>query len=101
MVILGGVLILGAAAWMLALYLNGPKAGPKEAQEATISVEGLPRVSLADARAAFDTGAAVFVDVRDAQAYAQAHIPGALSIPLAELPQRVGELNPSAWIITY
>jgi rhodanese-related sulfurtransferase len=63
--------------------------------------DSVPRVSLADAKAAYETGGAVFVDVRDAESYAQSHIPGALSIPLSELPNRIGELNPSDWIITY
>jgi len=59
------------------------------------------RVSLADAKTAFDTKTAVFVDVRDVDSYADSHIPGALSIPLAELNERLDELNRSDWIITY
>jgi 3-mercaptopyruvate sulfurtransferase SseA len=59
------------------------------------------RVSLADAKTAFDTKTAIFVDVRDADSYADSHIPRALSIPLAELNERLDELNRSDWIITY
>lgn len=62
---------------------------------------GIPRVSLADARTAFDTKTAVFMDVRDSDSYAASHIPGALSLPLAELDQRLNELSGSDWIITY
>jgi 3-mercaptopyruvate sulfurtransferase SseA len=61
----------------------------------------ISRASLADSKAALDSGKAVFVDVRDASAYAEAHIPGALSIPLAELETRLNELDPNQWIITY
>ncbi|MCL4561264.1 MAG: rhodanese-like domain-containing protein [Chloroflexi bacterium] len=61
----------------------------------------IPRVSLTDAKQAYDQHTAVFVDVRDAQSYASAHIPGALSIPLSELTNRLSELNKSDWIIPY
>jgi 3-mercaptopyruvate sulfurtransferase SseA len=61
----------------------------------------ISRASLADSKAALDSRKAVFVDVRDVSAYAEAHIPGALSIPLAELETRLNELDPNQWIITY
>jgi len=61
----------------------------------------IARVSLADSKAALDGGKAIFIDVRDPSAYAEVHIPGALSIPLAELEERLEELDPSQWIITY
>ena len=37
-------------------------------------------------------GGAVLLDVRPREEYAQAHIPGALSIPIGELEERLGEL---------
>jgi len=61
----------------------------------------IERVSLVVAKTAFDDGTAVFVDVRSSSAYADAHIPGALSIPNAELEARLNELDPDQWIITY
>lgn len=61
----------------------------------------IPRASLAEAKAAYDSGAAVFVDVRDGDSYTAGHIPGALSMPLTELENRLGELNRSDWVITY
>jgi hypothetical protein len=63
----------------------------------------VPRISVEQAKTALDSGAAILVDVRSAQAYEQEHIPGAISIPLAEI-----ETNPTGlklekdqWIITY
>lgn len=63
----------------------------------------VPRVALEEARAALDSGAAVIVDVRSAEAYQASHVAGAVSIPLAEV-----EANPTGlaldreqWIITY
>jgi 3-mercaptopyruvate sulfurtransferase SseA len=59
------------------------------------------RITPEEAKAAFDSGAAVFLDVRSHTIYLQSHIPGALSIPLAELKPRIAELDPGQWIITY
>jgi hypothetical protein len=61
----------------------------------------VPRVTLEEAKAAFDSGSAVFVDTRFANDYATAHIPGALSIPAGEIESRLDELDPNQWIITY
>lgn len=41
------------------------------------------------------------LDVRDAQAYAQERIPGAVNIPLAELPRRCQELPRDKTIVCY
>jgi hypothetical protein len=59
------------------------------------------RVTLEEAKAAFDGKMAIFVDVRSADSFNTAHVPGAVNIPLAELEGRISELNPDNWIITY
>ncbi len=61
----------------------------------------IPRVSVADAHAAYTTGSAVFVDVRAATDYATSHVAGALSIPFDQLSNLISELNSNDWIITY
>jgi rhodanese-related sulfurtransferase/DNA-binding transcriptional ArsR family regulator len=43
----------------------------------------------------------VVVDVRSAAAYAEGHVPGAVSVPLQELLDRLGELPGDAEIIAY
>ncbi len=58
----------------------------------SIDLEGAPRISLEEAKALYDQGRAVFVDVRAPDRYEQAHIPGALSIPLRDLARRLGEV---------
>ena len=65
------------------------------------SVEQVMRVSLPDAKAAFDAGTAVFVDVRDSSSFEEAHIPGALLTPLSDLTDQLDKLDPASWIITY
>lgn len=99
----GGLLLLAAAA--LLLMQNNPGAPQFTAQPTTPSIlvpgTDIPRISLADAKAAFDAGEAVFLDVRVADAYASSRIQGALNIPEGELRARLTELNPSDWIIPY
>lgn len=46
-------------------------------------------------------GQAVVLDVRPAMEYAAGHIPGALSIPLDELAERIQELPPDLEIVAY
>jgi len=41
------------------------------------------------------------LDVREPGEYKTAHIPGAKLIPLSELPDRMGELEPKKPLITY
>ncbi|MFQ6058841.1 MAG: rhodanese-like domain-containing protein [Anaerolineae bacterium] len=76
-------------------------ATPTTPSAASIPYPEVPRILVAEAKAKFDAGTAVVVDVRTAEEYAQAHISGALSIPLGELDQRYGELPRDKEIITY
>jgi rhodanese-related sulfurtransferase len=46
-------------------------------------------------------GGALIIDVRPAAEFAAGHLPGALSIPLEELPQRIGEIPPGRPVIAY
>jgi rhodanese-related sulfurtransferase len=42
----------------------------------------------------WDEGGLTVVDVREPSEYVEGHVPGALLIPLGQLPQRVGEVPP-------
>jgi 3-mercaptopyruvate sulfurtransferase SseA len=97
-VLMGGgiLLLLVGLAWLLLNQQAAPIVTPIPA-----SVEQVERVSLDDAKAAFDSGAAVFLDVRASSSYEASHIPGAVSIPLNDLPTHMGELAPDSWIIPY
>jgi rhodanese-related sulfurtransferase len=63
----------------------------------------VPRVSIEEARAAFESGMAVIVDVRSPSAFEASHIAGAISIPLGEIERNPTELaiGENQWIITY
>lgn len=54
-----------------------------------------------EAREALDAGVATFIDVRSVRSFETSHIPGALSIPLLELANRVQEIDSEQTIITY
>ncbi len=104
-----GVVLLGVVLLVIAGVVlitqgqnrNNQPVATVAVQTNDIPYPEVPRVSLADAKAAFDAGNAVFVDVRSASDYASEHISGALSIPESEMPTRLTELNPQDWIITY
>lgn len=100
----GALLVLAGV--FLALQQNRP---PEVAatqptavsQAAEVPFPDVPRVSLADAKARIDAGQAVVVDTRPRSDFEAEHIPGALSIPLAEFEARLSELPKNAEIITY
>jgi rhodanese-related sulfurtransferase len=70
----------------------------------SLHVEGL-RVTLADAKQAFDRKEATFIDARSARDYVAGHIPGALNLPVSEFESRSREalkrLPRDIRIITY
>lgn len=68
-----------------------PDSSPQAADTASVS-----RIAVADARALVDTGRAVFVDVRSRHLYDNAHIPGAVSVPLAQIQAASGNLSATA-----
>jgi hypothetical protein len=99
-ILTGSILTLAALLWGV-FSQNSRQATVIPPTQSIASESPVPRVSVQDAKAAYDQQAAVFVDVRDAQSFAASHIQGAINIPLNDLPARYQELNPEAWIITY
>ncbi|MCZ2126244.1 MAG: hypothetical protein LC099_00530 [Anaerolineales bacterium] len=97
---IGGGFLLLVAGFLLAMQNVSPVA-PNVASHEEETHPEIARVSLAEAKSAFDAKQARFVDVRSADSFAQKRIVGAINIPLAELEVRVGELDPNEWIITY
>lgn len=63
----------------------------------------VPRISLEEARAAMESGAAILIDVRSKEAYDASHVAGAISIPLWTIESDPNGLNVAKdqWIITY
>ena len=99
----GGLLIVASA--LLALKLNRPapvtSSVPDSHSEEGIPYPQVPRILPVEARARYDAGTAIFVDVRTQGEFETAHIPNAISLPLADLDARYRELPREAEIITY
>jgi rhodanese-related sulfurtransferase len=71
--------------------------------ELPLTEPDVPRVSVEEAKAAFDSGSAVLVDVRHPNDYESSHIAGAISIPLLQIERDLASLtlNKEQRIITY
>jgi 3-mercaptopyruvate sulfurtransferase SseA len=97
LLLIGFLLMAGA----IALWIFDPGGGsPTPSQDTNIPFPEIARTSLSDAKSAYEAGSAVFLDVRTAPEYAQRRIPGSVNIPLDELPDRLGELNPEDRFLT-
>jgi 3-mercaptopyruvate sulfurtransferase SseA len=100
LIVFGGLLVI-VAAFLIGRQKPGPviSTAPQE-------TEGLPnpevsRIPLETARARFDAGTVIIIDVRSQAEYETSHIPGAVSMPLAEVQIRFQELPPGSEILTY
>lgn len=61
----------------------------------------VPRISLADAKKAFDEGNVVFVDTRAEIQYREEHVKGSINIPAETFETRFAEVPKDKKIITY
>lgn len=106
-VLAGGVMLLVIGFLLLfnaerpAPPTDSAAALPDSHDEQGIPYPEVPRISLADAKARFEAGIAFIVDVRSQEDFAAAHIPDAISLPLADLEIRYHDLPQDAEIITY
>ena len=98
------LLLLFSIVIALVLFSCASVSPPLEGQpnnlQSTVPLE-ISRIGIEESKVAFNNSEAIFLDVRSESSYAASHIPGALSIPLAELQTRMEELDPNQWIITY
>ena len=63
--------------------------------------KNLPEATVAEAVAAKESGSHQIVDVREQEEWDAYRIPGSVFIPLGQLVQRAGELDPGKPIIAY
>lgn len=98
LIVIGGTLFLVAS---LVIVLGGGVLGEPTPTVHLLSNDQVQRVEVQEAKAAYDSGKAIFLDVRSSDAFAAGHIPGAINIPLGEIEARMSELDPDDWIITY
>jgi 3-mercaptopyruvate sulfurtransferase SseA len=105
-VVVGVVLIVASSFWFVQSSQTEPTPTIMPTlvvptQPLRIPEPDIPRVGLAEAKTAYDSHQAVFVDVRAEENFQSGHIPEALNIPLDQLSTRYTELNSDDWIITY
>ena len=81
--------------------LAGAPLSPSKTAATPVHGDGIKRVTKDELREALDKGTALVVDVRPAQSYQQAHIKGAIHIPLEQVGARFGELPRDKMIVTY
>ncbi len=98
---IGGVALLGAI--ILALILTRQASAPAATTDPirTQPNPEIPRIALADAQARLGQPGVVFVDTRSPQEFSESHIPGAVNMPLPDIPNRFSELPQNAEVITY
>lgn len=99
LLIIGGLVLLSFG--LVFLALNPPTTSAPQGTTLDIPFPQISRVSLSDAKLAYDKNTAIFIDVRDSGSYESGHIVNALNIPLAELEDRLAEIPRDRWIITY
>ena len=75
-----------------------PETKPAPPAQATTD-DGVPRITVAEAREALEKGKAIIVDVRSESSYRIGHVLGALWMP--DIAQRTKELPRDKMIITY
>ena len=101
--------ILLAALILLATAVTGcnsreikasAKTNAPAAQSAT-PTDDIKRISIPDARAAFDADRAVIIDVRGESAFKAGHIKGSTLIAYVDIAARAGELPKDKTIILY
>ncbi|HEV7644491.1 MAG TPA: rhodanese-like domain-containing protein [Pyrinomonadaceae bacterium] len=73
---------------------TSPTAPPHAEDEAQ-------RISLKDAKAAYDSGNALFIDTRPESAYKGEHIKDAINIPAGETDKHIAELPKNKQLIFY
>jgi hypothetical protein len=100
-----GGLLLGSCVILIAACTTPTQAPtPTPVPAPAVDINNLaasPRIALQEAKAHFDAGSAIFLDVRSKSSFDRLHIEGALHIALEELDDRFNEIPKDQLIITY
>ncbi|MFI7709336.1 ArsR/SmtB family transcription factor [Nonomuraea sp. NPDC049480] len=77
------------------------QAAVPAARDAYLGQDGAVEVTREELRERVQAGEVVVLDVRPVEEYLAGHIPGAVSIPVTELAERISELPADAEIVVY
>lgn len=69
--------------------------------EEKIPYPSAQRISLAEAKADFDAGTAVFIDTHSEAAFAHEHIAGAINVPTMKVDEKFDSIPKGKKIIAY
>ena len=96
------LIFLGAAlVIIIGLIIFLSFAANADQQQANILSEEEVRISLADAKTAFDAGDALIIDVRSESQFVESRIPGAILIPVNDIAGNEPAVNKDMLILTY
>ena len=106
LIVVAAVVLIGLLAVVFLLSQQQPPAPASAIAPAVPAQQDIPypavaRVLPGDAHGSANAGAAVIVDVRGREFFDQSHAAGAISMPLDEIPARIGELPKDRQILTY
>ena len=76
-------------------------AAATSAVVAPTPVDDAPRITLAEAKAAYDSGNALIIDTRNDSAYQMEHIKGSINIPTGTLDANIDKLSKTKKMIVY
>jgi rhodanese-related sulfurtransferase/DNA-binding MarR family transcriptional regulator len=77
------------------------QAAVPAARSAYLGRDGAPEITRDELRRRAEAGGLLLLDVRPLEEYLAGHIPGAVSIPVNELADRIGELPEDTDVIVY
>jgi ArsR family transcriptional regulator len=89
---------------VVVLFVLSAAAGRAQQPAGHSAPDAIPRLRLEQFRAQHTAGSVLVVDVRDEFVYRMGHIPGAMSVPLAQVDRRADEVRTRAGrkpVVTY
>lgn len=98
LLIAAGLLLLSFSIWQMVLR---PSLGRSGYRSPLAADNESANIQVKEARQAFDRSQAIFLDLRDSQAYERSHVSGAINIPQDEIGRRLEELDRNRWVILY
>jgi DNA-binding transcriptional ArsR family regulator len=96
-----GLSVTTASAHLQVLREAGLVTSRRADLSAALPLEGIRLMSRAELLAASRDGEVVVLDVRPADEFAAGHLSGAVSIPLSELADRLGEIPADTEVVAY
>ncbi len=107
--IIGALLVaalLGFAFWRMSRNTTAPVATTQTVPTPSTEPDpnaraAMPRISVTDLRDRLAKNDVTLIDVRDADAFLESHIPGAMHIPLARIDGEISYLPKGKPIVTY